>query len=519
MGGLCEMVFSCLILADTNPCKVGRRLDSEITDEEREHLTCQIIDYFCQRMKEQILALAFLLLLATSQAQNIQKDMALGKQYSEYVEAAVGVYDHPELTAYIKAVGDKLTDQMEKPLFDFKYTILAMPEPNAFSIPGGHLYITTGMFPLLENEDELACIMAHEIIHANNRHAVKSNRKGIIPGILQIPGAIIGAVIDERIGNVLQSPFRQLGLLTHASYNRRQETEADLEGLKIAAKAGYDADGLKSILTRIGKYGELVSGEIEEKNLYASHPMTDSRVAKINKVQPKLILGEPSYVTDSFPEKFDGVLAGSDPFRGVFVNQTFLNPEVGFKLVFPVDWENGFRGNLIAGANLEKKEFMSVTYEATKINPSEAANNFIDRLSIDKKASILGTQPVSIGTKNGHIIAFQEKLGEDIYYGSRTWVRQDSLLFHFLAVSTTKDQSKMEEVLYSLSPILENDLRTIDVSILRYLQVPNNETIEEITNRVKSGLSEEVTLLINDGRDQNLIQAGERIKVVLLEKF
>ncbi|MFT5903856.1 MAG: putative Zn-dependent protease, partial [Flammeovirgaceae bacterium] len=107
-------------------------------------------------MKKQILASLFLLAAATSQAQNIQKDIALGKQYSEQVEKSVGIYENPELTAYIKAVGDKLTAQMEEPLFEYKYTILATPEPNAFSIPGGHLYITTGMFPFLESEDELA---------------------------------------------------------------------------------------------------------------------------------------------------------------------------------------------------------------------------------------------------------------------------------------------------------------------------------------------------------------------------
>ncbi|MGB6036237.1 MAG: M48 family metalloprotease, partial [Cryomorphaceae bacterium] len=289
--------------------------------------------------------------LVSVQAQNIQKDIALGKQYSEYVEQTIGTYENPELTAYIKAVGDKLTDQMEVPLFDYRYTILATPEPNAFSIPGGHLYITTGMFPFLESEDELACIMAHEIIHANNRHVIKSNRRGILPAILQIPGAIIGAVVDESIGNAINSPFRKISELTHASYSRRQETEADLEGLKIASKAGYDPDALKTILSRIGEYGEIVSGEAEDKNPYASHPMTIDRVGRIDKIQSKLELGGRSYLAKNFLEKFDGALAGSDPSHGVFVEQTFLNPTEGFKLVLPEDWESGFIGNMIAGVN------------------------------------------------------------------------------------------------------------------------------------------------------------------------
>jgi predicted Zn-dependent protease len=470
-------------------------------------------------MKIKVLAIFMFWGAISVPAQNIQKDIALGKQYSEQVEAAVGIYDNPELTAYIKAVGDKLTAQMEEPLFEYKYTILATPEPNAFSIPGGHLYITTGMFPFLESEDELACIMAHEIIHANNRHVIKSNRKGIIPGILQIPGAIIGAVIDENIGNALQSPFQQLGLLTHALYNRKQETEADLEGVEIAAKAGYNPNALKSILARIGEYGEIVSGEAEEKSAYASHPMTDDRVAKIDKHVTSLAIGEKAYLAGNFLEKFDGVLAGSDPSHGVFIEQIFLNPTVGFKLIFPDDWENGFMGNLIAGANLEEKEYMRVTFEESEINPTDAAQEYLEGLSPYAKEAVIGSEPVSIGDKIGHIVAFKEESGEDVYYGSRTWVKHGGLLFSFMAISTSEDQTKMEEILYSLSTLSEDDIQTIDVSTLKLVSAQENETAFSLIERTKAELTEAVTLLINQKKIGDLFQKGETVKVVVSEKL
>jgi len=469
-------------------------------------------------MKKRILVL-FLLAAASLPAQNIQKDIALGKQYSEYVEQTIGIYDNPELKNYIKAVGDKLTDQMEAPLFDYRYTILATPEPNAFSIPGGHLYITTGMFPFLESEDELACIMAHEIIHANNRHVIKSNRRGILPAILQIPGAIIGAVVDESIGNAINSPFRKISQLTHASYSRRQETEADLEGLKIASKAGYDPDALKTILSRIGEYGEIVSGEAEDKNPYASHPMTVDRVGRIDKIQSKLELGERSYLAENFLKKFDGALVGSDPSHGVFVEQTFLNPAEGFKLVLPEDWESGFVGNLIAGVNTEKKEYMRVTFEQSAIGPTDAANKFLEELNPNLKTSVIGSEPISVGEKIGHIIAFKEQSGEDMYYGTKTWVKQDSLLFSFLAVSTKQDQSKMEGVIYSLSSLTQEDIQTIDVPTLRLVSAQKSESATSLIERTKTELTEAITLLINQKKSGDLFQEGETVKVVVPEKF
>jgi len=470
-------------------------------------------------MRKQIVAVVFLLWTFAANSQNIQKDIELGKQYSEYVEASVGIYENAELTAYIKAVGDKLTDQMEQPLFEYKYTILATPEPNAFSIPGGHLYITTGMFPFLESEDELACIMAHEIIHANNRHVIKSNRKGILTGILQIPGAIIGAVVDENLGNALQSPFQQLGLLTHASYNRKQETEADLEGVEIAAKAGYDPEALKTILSRIGEYGEIVSGESEEKNAYASHPMTDDRVEKINKIEPKLVRGKTAYLTEDFLGMFDGVLAGSDPTKGVFVDETYLNPTDNFKIVFPDNWEYGFMGELIAGANIENKEYMRVTYEKSDDTPTEAAKVFLSGLAPAAKGAIIGSEAVNVGDKKGYIVAFKESSGEEIYYGSKTWVKLDGALFTFMAVSTSKDQSKMEEILYSLSSLSEGDIQTIDVPTLKVVDALENETAQSLIERTKTELSEAVTLLINQKATGDQFEKGEKVKVVVPEKL
>lgn len=469
-------------------------------------------------MQKRILVL-FLLAAASLQAQNVQKDIALGKQYSEYVESAIGIYDNQELTAYIKAVGDKLTAQMDEPLFDYSYTILATPEPNAFSIPGGHLYITTGMFPFLESEDELACIMAHEIIHANNRHAIKSNRRGIIPGILQIPGAIIGAVVDENIGNALQSPFQHLGMLTHASYNRRQEREADAEGVEMAAKAGYNPDALKSILSRVGTYGELVSGETEIKSAYASHPMTAERVAKIDKIQPKLKKGERSYLAKNFLEMFDGSLAGSDPNRGVFIAETYYNPADSFKLVFPEGWEGGFLKNTIYAANDETEEFMRIIFRKSEDNPTQAAHEFLEQLNPIAREYILGSKPVTVDGKNGYIIAFKEEYDGGAYYGFKTWLRHDSLLFSFLAVSQDKDLSEMEEVPYSLSALTSEDRGGIEFPTLRLVEARKDETIRSLIERTKTDLTEKLILLINQKAAEESFQEGEKVKVVVKEKL
>ncbi|MCH2213654.1 MAG: M48 family metalloprotease [Flavobacteriales bacterium] len=462
-------------------------------------------------------ALVGLFFPSSGKSQNLQKDIKLGEQYSEYVETTIGVYENEELTAYIKAVGDKLTEQMDKPLFQYKYTILATPEPNAFSIPGGHLYITTGMFPFLESEDELACIMAHEIIHANNRHVIKSNRRGIIPGILQIPGAVIGAVVDETLGNALRSPFQRLGMLTHASYSRKQETEADIEGIEIAAKAGYEPKALQSILSRIGRYGEIITGEEEQKDRFATHPLTEDRLKKINKIEPKLLKGEPNHLADDFLVLFDGALAGNDPLKGIIEDTIYYNPKEGFKLQFPDGWESLFMANMIAAG--DTTQLVRISFEEDERDPTEAAEDFLENLNPYFVASVLGSEPINIGEKRGHIIAFKQSIQGKTYYGSRTWVRQENLLFNFLAISNVEDQSQMENIVYSLAEMTAEDEQRIKVPTLRIVELENQETVTDLVQRTQSELSEEVIRLINEKPEGDSFDAGERVKLVIGENL
>jgi predicted Zn-dependent protease len=442
----------------------------------------------------------------------------LGKEYSAYVEEMIGVYENPELTAYVKAVGDKLTAVMDRPLFEYKYSILATEEPNAFSIPGGHLYVTTGMFPFLESEDELACIMAHEIIHANNRHVIKSNRRGIIPGILQIPGAIIGAVVDENLGNAMMSPFAKLGSLTHASYNRRQEIEADVEGIEIAARAGYNPDALKSILSRLGRFGEIVSGEEETKDRYATHPLTDQRVEKINKTEPKLEIVESPPVVEQIYEKIEGALVGSNPVNGVVVDSTFIHPSKNFSVSLPGDWETGLISNMIAAVG-PNDDFLRIVYEESVIDPSLAAAEFSAQLNPVFRDKILGSEAILVGDKKGHMLVFTEQYEEKTYYGSKTWVKHDSLLFNFLSISTTEDHSTTESVIGSLGRVSEEDKMKIKVPVLRFVSTLQGETLEDLLSRTGSDLSPELTRLINKMEASEKLVEGEEVKVVISEQF
>jgi len=87
-----------------------------------------------------------------TQAQSIELDKKLGYENAKMVEAQMGIYPDLVKTAYFKSIGDRLLAKLEDPLFDYQFHIVPDAAPNAFALPGGYIYITTGLLPLIENK-------------------------------------------------------------------------------------------------------------------------------------------------------------------------------------------------------------------------------------------------------------------------------------------------------------------------------------------------------------------------------
>src|SRR5688572_29483874 len=97
-------------------------------------------------------------------AQDYSKDVKLGEENAKVVEQQMGLYQHDSLQRLVQGIGQRLVAQLDKKPFEFHFFLADSEEPNAFALPGGYIYVTRGILPLIQNEDELACIMAHEII-------------------------------------------------------------------------------------------------------------------------------------------------------------------------------------------------------------------------------------------------------------------------------------------------------------------------------------------------------------------
>ena len=188
-----------------------------------------------------------------SVSQDYSLDRKLGEENSKLVEQEIGIYKHDSLQWLINSVGQKLVSRLKNKPFEFHFYLADSEEPNAFALPGGYIYVTRGILPLLQTEDELAGVMAHEIIHVMQRHSVKQIQKSMLTGILKLPGNLINSVTGTQLGNILNTP---IGLVTGsyiAKYSRGHESESDKFGIQLAASAGYKTDALADALERLAK--------------------------------------------------------------------------------------------------------------------------------------------------------------------------------------------------------------------------------------------------------------------------
>lgn len=102
-----------------------------------------------------------------------EDDVRIGREGAATVERELGLLGDEALDDYVDGLGQRILRGLGTPRFDYTFRVVNEPQPNAFVLPGGFVFVTRGLLVLLNDEDELACLLGHEIIHAEQRHAAR----------------------------------------------------------------------------------------------------------------------------------------------------------------------------------------------------------------------------------------------------------------------------------------------------------------------------------------------------------
>jgi len=212
---------------------------------------------------------------------SIEREIALGKQLSTELERQIKLADDPILSEYINRVAQNLARQSEIAI-PVQVRIIESGERNAFTLPGGHIYINSAMLKLTESESELAFVLAHELGHVAARHATREATRSQLIQAGSIPLSVLGGWSGVGLRE-LASQGSKLGFLEGS---RRFESQADRLGIDFMDRAGYDPAAAINMFERIEVTERKRPNRIAR--LYEDHPVTAARIDETQKYVNRL---------------------------------------------------------------------------------------------------------------------------------------------------------------------------------------------------------------------------------------
>lgn len=214
---------------------------------------------------------------------SLQEEKQLGARFVVEVEKQRKVVTDPHVQGYLDRLGNRLLTGVRAREFDFTFKAVRDDSVNAFAVPGGHVYVHTGLIKAAQNETELASVMAHEINHAVARHGTQQLTQQYGYGL------VIQLILGQNPNLLAQLASTLFGQGAFMAYSRSMENQADYLGVETMYRAGYDPRGMISFFKKIDTINQRNPGALEQ--FFSSHPMTGERLRnvqiEISKLPPK----------------------------------------------------------------------------------------------------------------------------------------------------------------------------------------------------------------------------------------
>lgn len=273
-----------------------------------------------------------------------EQEIDIGRQSDRQIVQQLGLYDDPELQAYVERIGQRVLAASDLRDADapaqyretpFTFRILDSPVVNAFALPGGYIYVTRGLLAHLNDEAQLAVVLAHEIAHVAARHASRRALKAQWGQLGLIAGAILGAELldkPELAQDILELGGQAFQLLL-LKYSRDDEREADALGVRYAEAAGYAARQGVDFFRTLERIGEQQGRMLP--SWQSTHPDPAERAERLAE-----LAGAAGTVDQAgYYRVLAGLVVGDDPRGGYLEDGVFYHPELRFRFPVPRGFE------------------------------------------------------------------------------------------------------------------------------------------------------------------------------------
>jgi predicted Zn-dependent protease len=429
-------------------------------------------------------------------------DERAGVRGSHEVESEVGLLDDPELVAYVDGIARKLVRFAPRRSFEYRFSIVDQFEPNAFALPGGQIYVSRGLLALVSSEDELANVLGHEIIHSAARHAAARQ----------------AAAVRQ---NPFAMPYMRVAAL--AAYERDQESDADRGGQSLAARAGYDPEGMATFLRKLENVERLRIGHSRIPRFFDTHPGTVTRAADCAARAQGLSWRREAGRVDRHLDHIEGIELGTRPSEGVFDGSLFMHPELGFQIRFPDGWSVANTNHAVGAAAPGGRAMAFLALEGPARDPREGAEAFIARHGAQMRLRVLRSSPVQIGEIPAWRLEAVGLVEGRSVLGVLTFVPHAGYLYRITAIAAVGVAQayvgRARSVARSFAPLSEEARASIRRTKIEIVEARPGEDLVALGRRTDNAFGPQRTAILNGAFVDIRFAGGERIKIVRSEAY
>lgn len=437
------------------------------------------------------------------------REVTVGSEMHEKMMAEGAAYDDPELQAYITRIGQRLVDNSDEPDMKFTFTVIDSPDINAFATPGGYVYVNRGLLAYLDNEAELAGVMAHEIGHITARHSARQQTANITNQVLATTAYILTGSGDIAEASTMYGTELVRG------YGREHELEADGLGAEYMHKSGYDTAALLEVIGVLKDQEQFqrVKAKSSGKKvatyhgLYATHPRNDQRlqtvISKANELDVDEHVEDPA-VPGEFRRQIEGLAWGASSQRA---KDRYFHNKLGFSFSLPEGWTVEPTARAITASAPDNSASLALT-----IQKQDTAKSPREVLETGASGSLSnGTELEQAGLKGYTAVASS---GTESRRLATLDFNRLTYLFEGKAANFPAADPQLLAMIESFRPMAPREKQTGKPLNIHYIQVPRGATMATLAASLRIPDAEAQLRLINGLYPRGEPRTGDWIKMI-----
>jgi predicted Zn-dependent protease len=448
-----------------------------------------------------------------------QEEVALGAKEAKEIESSMGLVRDGRIVEYVRAIAGRLAQAAQPSEVRWEVNVADDTEPNAFAVPGGWVYVTRGLLPYVNSEDELAGVLGHEMAHVLERHSARAASRATPFAVLfGVPAAILGTV-SPTLGGIVGGTGRLATGAVLASYSRDQEHEADTRGIALAARGGWNAEALATFLHTLDGVEALGGGDPSRTGFFSSHPSGPDRIASIRtkaRGQSRASVAPFAGSREAFVARLEGVVVGDNPEAGVFLDSLFVHPDLDFAIEMPPRWKTLNTAEVAGAVAMPDKDavvLVGVVGEGDDPVAGAKAEGVRDP-HLARVQRVTGSNPPAArlvaDTRDGDRVAL-------------TWIAHRGVILRVAGITKVRAWERhgptLERAASSLRPLRPADRERIMESRLRIRPARAGETVAQVLARGGSTWNAARAAVANGVAPDARLEAGWPVKVAVAQRY